>query len=260
MLITKDFVFVHIPKTGGTYVTKVLKELFRPAWMPRDLFRRLSNRRVGNYCIHFRSDDTYPNLGTYPYGQHCGIRHIEDSDRTILHVKRDPEDFYKSLFYYAWYKNHPHLEFTQLERCFENFPELKANEVFGYYQLLTQKIFDREKLNFGYLTYHIVDLLSPTTPFRDSLLKLIQNEQIDEAVTKLKCIPNMQILNLQSLTHDLMDYLSKNYKISDGDLSKLLSAPKLNVSKKPKRSGVDFLNNEQKQLEEFAYKFWDFKI
>ncbi|GAG45755.1 unnamed protein product, partial [marine sediment metagenome] len=28
MILTDDFVFVHYPKTGGTFVAKVLKELF----------------------------------------------------------------------------------------------------------------------------------------------------------------------------------------------------------------------------------------
>ncbi len=259
MLITSDFVFVHIPKTGGTFINEVVCKLYKQTRFKKRLYKLLNKLNIRRDCKYFCSNEEYPNLNGFQYGQHCGLRHIPKTNKPIFNVKRTPESYYKSLFYFDFYKRVPHLEKDVLESSFSNFPELLPHELFGYYQKLTCKILNNNNLKFGYLTYEIVDQLSPTVASRDKIFDLIQEEKIEEAVIKLKSdVPNMQILNLNLLNDELVDFLRKNTNFSRKKLMLLTKREKLNVTNKDNSKEILFLTEDQKQYELFAFKYWGY--
>ncbi len=78
MLITPDFVFVHMPKTGGTFVTEMLRLVYGA--------KALETGRKHGTC------DEIP---------------AADRDKPILSVIRSPFDRYVSQYHYGWWKTHP---------------------------------------------------------------------------------------------------------------------------------------------------------
>jgi len=75
MLITKDFVFVHMPKTGGTFVRSMLNKVYPDA-------------------VHFDKHGTCSQVpGKY--------RHLPR-----LSIVRNPFDRYVSQYHYGWWKQH----------------------------------------------------------------------------------------------------------------------------------------------------------
>ncbi|WP_086933453.1 sulfotransferase family 2 domain-containing protein [Agarilytica rhodophyticola] len=92
MLITPDFVFVHLPKTGGTFVTKILHEIY------------------GEKAIE--------------YGRkHATCDEIPEHELTkpILSVFRSPFDRYVSQYHYGWWKTHPE-EYCKIDKVVEKYP------------------------------------------------------------------------------------------------------------------------------------------
>lgn len=257
MLISSDFIFIHIPKTGGTFVNETLLEYYKPKRFFRpSMF--LKKHKILPYCIRYSSKVEYPNLSGYTRGIHCGLRHIKQSNKPKFHIKRPPEDFYKSLFYYKHYVKYPHFSEAVLAKEFDDFPNLKPHETFKYYKMLAEKITGIENLKFGYLTFEIIEELSPTEEIRNQLVELLQHDKVDGAVQLLRSsLSNMHILEMKNLNAELYQFLKQNTKLKN--IESLLEAKKVNVSKKDKSVQNTFSTDEIKKYDAFAYQYWDYQ-
>lgn len=126
MIITDQFIFIHDPKTGGSFVTSVLFELYEIKW---------------NYWDQLRT--TIFGASTYrtPYGQltqnskkHFGCLHIpkEYKNRLVLATMRNPYDWYTSQYEFGWWKKksliHLFKKVDYFERDFPHFPDISFAE------------------------------------------------------------------------------------------------------------------------------------
>lgn len=78
MLITPDFVFVHMPKTGGSFVARMLRMAY--------------GDRATEYGDKHATCEQIP---------------ASECDKPILSVVRSPWDRYVSQYHYGWWKTHP---------------------------------------------------------------------------------------------------------------------------------------------------------
>lgn len=100
MMVFDNFVFVHLPKTGGTFVEQVLKTLHCPSWIGQKIHGM--QRRLG-ITIPF-----YP----YKYREHrkhaeCRFIPQKDQGKVIVSCVRNPYDLYISHYKFGWWKKHP---------------------------------------------------------------------------------------------------------------------------------------------------------
>lgn len=121
MIITEQFVFLHLPKTGGTFVRSVLEKVAR---RPGDLFL---------------DDRTLP--------KHGGISCIPVlyRDRPILSAVRNPFDHLVSFFEFEWWKTHPAdiFDLTKMLRKYPHFPDID-------FETYIRSIYDWELLDSAY--------------------------------------------------------------------------------------------------------------
>lgn len=120
MLITDKFVFLHQPKTGGTFVIDVLLRIHGVAW---------NARRIGN-----KTNRAYET----PYGEliargpkHCGCADIPEGhkDKMVLATVRNPFDRYVSLYEFGWWKKEEYRDsyraiVPDLDQRYPGFPEI----------------------------------------------------------------------------------------------------------------------------------------
>lgn len=106
MMVFDNFVFVHLPKTGGTFVEHVLKELHCPSWLGQKI--HAMQRRLGI------------TIPLYPYKyreyrKHAACRFIPEQDRqkVILSCVRSPYELYVSQYKFGWWKQHPYEFYTR---------------------------------------------------------------------------------------------------------------------------------------------------
>jgi hypothetical protein len=101
MLITPDFVFIHMPKTGGTFVTKMLQKVYGT-----------------EAKLHGRKHGTCEEI---PEGER---------EKPIVSVFRSPFDRYISQFHYAWWKTNPqeYCEVDLLQKAYPSYPDLSFSD------------------------------------------------------------------------------------------------------------------------------------
>jgi hypothetical protein len=100
-LITPDFVFVHMPKTGGTFVTEMLRLMYGA--------RAVETGRKHATC------DEIP---------------VEHRGKPILSVIRSPFDRYISQYHYGWWKTHPqeYCDPAPIQQRFPAYPQVDFDE------------------------------------------------------------------------------------------------------------------------------------
>lgn len=101
MIITPDFVFVHMPKTGGTFVSKLLQEIYG---------------HEAKTVAH----------------KHATCDEIPDWARQlpVVSIMRSPWQRYISQYHYAWWKTHPeaYCDPQRLHDAYSSYPDLSFAE------------------------------------------------------------------------------------------------------------------------------------
>jgi hypothetical protein len=135
MLFTDNFVYIHQPKTGGTFVTTVLLRLHEFKW---------------NYLIHgmsaLKKELIHKNkYGTFIYNnnKHGTCSDIPESHqrKLILATIRNPYYLYVSQYEFGWWKRQEFLKYYRsipnFETKYSNFPNIN----FADYVKLTNQAF-----------------------------------------------------------------------------------------------------------------------
>jgi len=149
MIITKDFVFIHTPKTGGTFIESIIQRVYQRTGMI-GLFASgiipiyYSKRR---YYKHYIFDHyVYGTIETL--GQHGTCEFIPPifKNKKKLSVIRSPFDKWVSLYHYRWWDRHPLIESEVIRKRFPHYPELSFKD----YYLLENENFMRFQLGDSY--------------------------------------------------------------------------------------------------------------
>lgn len=120
MIITDRFVFVHMPKTGGTFVTTMLRQahgLSRPRRSPSGfLYRCLRPRHDG--LVEVNKHGTCHDI---PW-RHMG--------KPVVATPRNPYDRYVSQYEFGWWRKFPHTlgDVAAISRLFPAFPDLAFSD------------------------------------------------------------------------------------------------------------------------------------
>jgi hypothetical protein len=126
MVITDQFVYIHKPKTGGTFVTDALLKLYNGRWNSF-IHAKLALLKAVRFSNH---------LGTLVLtaDKHGGCRHIPESqlNKSLVTTIRNPFDYYVSQYEFGWWKRKEWLRYYQQFETFANyrqhFPDLSFRQ------------------------------------------------------------------------------------------------------------------------------------
>ena len=198
MVITDRFVYVHMPKTGGTFVERVLS--------------RLLSQRGGLYFDTSRNDHQ-ALLGSK--NKHEKVRQIPDAHKAkkILFTVRNPYDHYVSFYEFGWWKTHPTDTFDEqkMRELFSHYPEIGFREymesVFNV-ELLDNAYVDPrtrsilENADCGPLTLDYIRFLFPDPD------RIIDNlPYYLDGKAYLEELPDIHFLRTDKLNHELHGFL-----------------------------------------------------
>lgn len=129
MLVTAKFVYIHQPKTGGTFVSAMLRRLHEArggtattVWIDPDRPAPLPA---------VAADDVLTVMLPTRH-QHGARRNIPAAyrDRPILATVRNPYDRYVSQYEFAWWRRYPEMfgPVADVKRGYPNYPDLTFDE------------------------------------------------------------------------------------------------------------------------------------
>jgi hypothetical protein len=124
VIFTDRFVYVHQPKTGGTFVTAVLFRLHDFRWT------RWTHLRSA-FRISLVHRNRYGTL-VYNNHKHGGRRAIppEQRHKPVLATVRNPYDLYVSQYEFGWWKRRQYRRWFARVRSFDDYVRV-AGEAFG---------------------------------------------------------------------------------------------------------------------------------
>ena len=205
MILTPNFVFIHQPKTGGTFVTDVLSDLLGP---PKHTFD-------GDTKIAF-------------FNKHGTCREIPETHRElpICASLRNPYERYVSQYMFAWWKQElpPWIEIDAVLAHFPHFPELSFEEFVSGSEILLQ-FFRNDALaegrRLGLQSEQFVRFF-----FRQpEVFSTIDDQYLAERRYVHDMYP-VTFLKTNRLNRDLHDFLV-GMGFSSDELSFILQAPKI---------------------------------
>lgn len=126
MVITNKFVYIHKPKTGGSFVTEALLKLYDGKW---NLFvhAKLALLKV----IHYKNQS---GILSFTANKHGGCRDIpkEHLQKTIVSTIRNPFDYYVSQYEFGWWKRRAwhnyYKQFNGFRQYSASFPNLSFQQ------------------------------------------------------------------------------------------------------------------------------------
>jgi hypothetical protein len=127
MIFTPDFVFIHLTKTGGTFVTQMLSRLY------------------GDRFVDFNQHGT------------CNDVPEEHRGKPLVSTIRSPYDRYVSQYFYGWWKvsSHEYCGEEAMREMFPHYPDISFGE---FLQLANTKFMN---CNFGKPTGYVNDKFPP---------------------------------------------------------------------------------------------------
>lgn len=174
MIITRDFVFIHMPKTGGTFVHGVFKKIVE-RYRKKHAIKWYINR-IG-YKMHIMTPvyQKLSNVAYYEYpnsdvkGQHAGVSFIskEYQKLPIISVKRNPIKKFISAYYFRWWERFPILPLVQLTSIFPQYPEISIEEYFDLsYNHVMKHFFKNDyRDDIGVLSWQFIRMYSKDPVF-----------------------------------------------------------------------------------------------
>jgi hypothetical protein len=140
VLITPDFVYLHLPKTAGTFVTAMVSMAYQrrvARLVPRAVERsvraraRQSPPRAGALCA------AVALFGSADYDKHGGRQAVprKYAERPLVATIRHPFDRYVSKYEFGWWRGDrfafPDLQ-QEARKRFHHFPDLSFREFMAW--------------------------------------------------------------------------------------------------------------------------------
>jgi len=207
MITTNKFSYIHLPKTGGTFVTDALFKVYQLDWT---IWNRLTILFTGKVCYNT------------PYGyflvhgpKHPSIKEIELKYRNlpILTNIRNPLDLYVSEFEFGWWKRKKYLKYYRqikdFKTKFKNYPDLTFQEFielqYDAFSFPSNSEFSNENgiglLSKKFLSTYVED---PERIANEFINGTISSKILDE-----KFLSNINFLLTHNLNMGLYDFLKQ---------------------------------------------------
>ncbi|MGB5898939.1 MAG: sulfotransferase family 2 domain-containing protein [Geitlerinemataceae cyanobacterium] len=206
MLLTDKFVYIHYPKTGGSFVTNRLFKLH-----DRTGYQNKHLRKIGK----FLGNTGGGLIDTAKEGaQHNTCREIPFGFRgkPIVSTIRNPYDRYVSGYLYGWWKRYPEQFAGDVEavvKAFPNYPNLSfddyvriSNDFNAFRKIPTPDLDPGNPI--GQRTYETINVFFKPSP--DRVLSKIAEDYITSQNYQ-QDMYSVRFLRMENLNRELYEFL-----------------------------------------------------
>lgn len=123
MIETKDFISVHLPKTGGSFITQVIRHCYTKNQL--DLLIHRAQR-------HFPKALKFYPVRYREHPQHTITRHFPGTvgERKFVMAVRDPVSTYRSGYFFGWWRENKEdlFQTSKVKSKWPHWPDLSLDE------------------------------------------------------------------------------------------------------------------------------------
>lgn len=208
MLLTDKFVYIHYPKTGGTFVTETLQKIHGNRG-----YRNPTISKIGQWFGHVGGGIVDTALqGT----KHATCREIPPGFRRklILSTVRNPYERYLSGYSFGWWKQYPQdfmLNVEAIVQEYPHYPEISFAEyvyivnTYHYFRTLKTPHLDPQR-PVGQRTYEMIRFFFKEPP--EGIFPKLSDEYIINKQYQDDLYP-VHFLRTNNLNQGLYDFLIK---------------------------------------------------
>lgn len=200
MLICDNFIVIHLPKSGSSFVRKVVKDVF----LTRD----------SGYCLEL----IMPNIKGHnrPNDHHGTFSQIPSQylNREIVSVLRNPFEKLISSYLYRWWVEHPPLENDQLFMEFSNFPNLDFRDFIRLNELSAR----RKLAEYGTTTFignQTIQFIRMYFKRPQHVLENLTSVYVNSETDYRDDIAEISFLRQENLNFELAEFLNRKGFSSD---------------------------------------------
>lgn len=220
MVITNDFVFLHLPKTGGTFCETHIMRLYRQSHRERltNIFQRKPVRWGRAMRKHF--------------GFHAIPRYAQHLPK--VSCIRNPYDRWVSNYEFKIYKYYPEEvpNLNHIKAEYPHFPDVSLTEFIK----LSNKYFTRVQNRLGKTEEEKIGLYSEQFIgmycHKPGEILNLPKEEITAELVRSRMAPDITFLQTHNLNQELHDFLAQ-YNHDPVGLKAILKSPKI----LPEKSG-----------------------
>lgn len=233
MIITNDFIFIHFPKAGGSFVKSILSHLYETVleneYRKKNRIKKFFSKKPF-YCETRNSQLLEAWLPEF--SMHNGRIDIDAKFKKlpVFSVIREPLGFYSSLYRSQSWLTEEMKDNNIIKKQFPKFPNIGFEEFMKFInEFFVNKFINLYKLELkkpiGLYTMLLI-LQFEKDPFlvfsKLERLEINENEFIDNLLQE-----DINYLDYDNLLEQLHGYLSQYYKM---DMHFIYEKPKKNVS------------------------------
>jgi hypothetical protein len=250
MIVTDKFVFLHYPKTGGSFVAHVLKKIHRRIRY-RKLFINVPT------CRELLLPNVKRIHGAYRYNQHGTYEQIPEEYKAlpIISCIRNPFDRYVSTYEFRnWSKKYLAPVHKIIER-YPDFPNLNFEQYLSFiniFDIESRVHHDLLKVDIGMITYSFIQFF-----FRDpqQIIPNLNDEYL-ASDAYVRDMPEITFLRTENLNRELYDLLLK-FGYREDDISFIIKEEKINVTQRreKEKSWKDYYNKDMIEIVRYKERF-----
>lgn len=225
MHVTDKFIFIHLPKTGGSFVSSALEKIYKSPGRPTHFLDRVAYKGKNKIKQLFKREFSVE------FNQHGSCRQIPIKYKhlPIVSCMRLPYDWYVSNYKFAWWKSHPETypdlinDSRWPNLSFKDYLELSSTK---WLRTTPSKSLSNSSIpintTLGRLTILFIDYYCKNP---DQILSL--NGPTDYLVERIKeDMYPVKFLDTNKLNQELYDFLLSN-AYSSSKINFILNKPKI---------------------------------
>lgn len=227
MLITDKFIVLNYPKTGSTFMRKILKEIHYKR--DRKFINRVINRIRGKRSLTELWFENQFSKIEDQHGKYYQIPEVFEHPEKqmfqhIYSVYRDPYELFLSRYEFGWWAKFSPIPQEEVLRCFPHFPDLNFEE-YCELQKMNYDMLSPDGILLGQQSKSFIEMYSMDPKL--TLEHLMNGKPLNDYL--MYKFAKVHFLRNEFLNEDLKNFLKK-YNYSKKEIDMVDETPKLNVS------------------------------